>query len=282
MNARSMVKAICGLRFAACVAAVAAVPPAVAADSTTLRATYAISVGGIVVGHAQAESRFTAAGYEAAITGSTSGMTRLVSDASARLSGSGQFRGAKVSPTSYSLRTIENGLFTQVRMALRAGTIVDLVAEPKLSKAVDRVPITPRHKTQVSDPISAFLIPLDRPGLPVGRVVCNRTIKVFDGWTRFDIQLFYKETKAVDGSAGAYAGRVVVCGARFIPVAGHRSNRSAVKEMADNRRLEVWLVPVQDRPFMIPYRFLIGTELGDLVVYATRFSTAPDQRAALR
>jgi hypothetical protein len=277
-----MVKVICGLPLAAGMAALMAAMPASALDATTLRATYAISIGGIVVGHAQAESRFTATGYEAAITGSTSGMTRMVTDASARLSGNGRISGTKVLPTSYALRTVENGLFTQVRMAMRAGTIVDLVAEPTLSQAVDRVPIKQSHKTQISDPISAFLIPLDRPGLPVGRLVCNRTVKVFDGWTRFDVQLFYKETKAVDGSAGAYAGRVVVCGARYIPVAGHRSSRPSVKEMADNRRLEVWLVQVKDRPFMVPYRFLIGTEIGDLVVYATRFSTAPDQRAALQ
>ena len=73
--------------------------------------------------------------------------------------------------------------------------------------------------------------PLERvPGAdgPAGRAArptapASRRIKVFDGWTRFDVELYFKGMKAVDGGADTYAGQVVVCGARFIPVAGHRT-----------------------------------------------------------
>ena len=44
--------------------------------------------------------------------------------------------------------------------------------------------------------------------------------------------------------ADTYSGRIIVCGARYVPVAGHRSTRKAVQEMADNKRLEVWLAEV--------------------------------------
>jgi len=63
-----------------------------------------------------------------------------------------------------------------------------------------------------------------------------------------------------------------------VPVAGHRSTRKAVQEMADNKRLEVWLAQVGDMPVLVPFRILIGTEMGDLIIYAT--ASPPTHRNA--
>lgn len=257
-----------------------ALPADAEGPTTTFKATYAISIGGVVVGKADAEGRFNGNSYDAAISGSTSGVTRLVSDAMAKLAGSGTFYGSRIMPSSYDLETTENGFATHVRMAMKSGNIVDVVAEPQLAEAPDRVPVTPAHKINVVDPLSAFLVPLDRfgldrLGLPSGHRACTRTVRVFDGWTRYDVQLFYKDTRAVDGGTDMYSGRIIVCGARYIPIAGHRSGRKAVQDMADNQRLEVWLAPIKGMPVLVPYRILIGTDLGDLLIYATRFTTEP-------
>lgn len=271
--------------FIACLLASAALSGAAAPPSsagiTTLKATYAISIAGITVGRAEAESRFSATGYAAAIVGSTSGMSKLVSDASARLSGNGHISGSEVLPATYDMATVENGFSTHVTMAMRQGAVTSVVALPELAEAPDRVPVTPAHKTNVVDPLSAFLVPLDHPGIPIGHRACNRTVKVFDGWTRYDVQLFYKDTRAVDGGADTYSGRIIVCGARYVPVAGHRSSRKAVQDMADNKRLEVWLAPVANEPVLVPFRILIGTDLGDLIIYATRFTTDSPERHAM-
>jgi hypothetical protein len=251
-------------------------------ETTDFRATYAITLGGVVIGRASAESRFSGSSYVAAIRGSTSGMSRMVSDATAELSGSGRIAGSRVLPSSFNLETIENGFGTHVQMAMQAGRVTNLVAVPSLARANDRVPVTPSHKTDVVDPLSAFLVPMDRPGLPIGRVACNRRVKVFDGWTRFDVALYYKETKAVDGGSDTYAGRVVVCGARYIPVAGHRSSTDSVNDLVDNDRVEVWLVPIDNMALLVPFRIIIGTRWGDLIVYATHFTAdATEHRASL-
>jgi hypothetical protein len=265
-----------GVVFLTCAAAA----PVTAFDATVLKATYVISLGGLVVGHATAESRFSGGGYVASITGSTSGVSRMVTDASAKLSGAGRIAGSRVLPSSYKLDTRENGFNTHVTMEMRSGRITDVVALPNLARATDRIPVTSRHKTNVVDPLGAFIIPLDRPGIPVGRVACNRTVKVFDGWTRFDVELRYKETKAVDGSASMYAGRVIVCTARYVPVAGHRTGFAPTMQLAANQNVEFWLAPVKDLRVLVPYRIVIGTRFGQLVIYATRFSTdALQQRA---
>jgi Protein of unknown function (DUF3108) len=263
-------------------ALVAATCPGKTAEDTTLKATYAISIAGLTVGRVEVVSKFSGNRYTAAIHGSTSGPSRLVSDATASLIGSGLIYGARVLPSSYQMETRENGFETHVDMQMRSGRVVDVVALPPLLKAADRVPITPAHKIDVVDPLSAFIVPNDRPGIPSGHRACARTIRVFDGWTRYDVQLYYKDTKAIDGDASSYAGRIIVCGARFIPVAGHRSTRKAVQTMAANRRLEVWLASVPNTQLLVPYRMLIGTEVGDLVIFATRFTTdSSERRAAL-
>jgi hypothetical protein len=250
-----------------------------AAGTTDFRATYAITLAGTVIGRASAESRFSDGSYVATIKGSTSGVSRMVTDATAALSGSGQINGKRILPASFELDTLENGFGTRVRMAMKAGRVTDVVAEPSLSKAPDRIPITPRHKTDVVDPLGAFLVPVDRPG----RQACDRVVKVFDGWTRFDVDLYFKSMKAVDGGSDTYAGQVVVCGARVIPVAGHRLGGGSISDMVDSARSEIWLVPVGDTGLMVPYRIVLGTRWGDLIVYATRFTaTATDQRAALQ
>jgi hypothetical protein len=271
--------------FIACLGAAASVlgsaagAPAATA-LTTLKATYAISIAGIVVGKAEVESRFSGSGYAAAIVGSTSGVSRLASDASARLTGNGHIFGSQVLPATYDMATLENGQSTHVAMAMRQGAVTSVVALPELAAAADRVPLTASHKTNVVDPLSAFLVPVDQPGIASGHRACSRTVRVFDGWTRYDVQLSYKETKAIDGGPDTYSGRIIVCAARYVPVAGHRSTRKAVQDMADNTRLEVWLAPVANMPVLVPFRIRIGTDLGDLIIYATRFTTDSAERHA--
>lgn len=238
------------------------------ADGTTLEASYVIAIGGFTIGRAEARGTFSNREYSAAITGSTFGVSRFVSDARASLAGAGRISGSTVNPASYNLDTADSGLETQVRMQLRGGSVASLSAAPSLIEAADRVPLTQRHKNNILDPVGAFLVAVDNPA--DGNRVCNRTVKVFDGWQRFDVRLSYRETKTV---SGAYQGNAIVCGARYVPIAGHRPSRESVEYMANNQRLEVWVVPIEGTNVMVPYRILIGTQIGDLVVQARTFKT---------
>ncbi|MCB1500487.1 MAG: DUF3108 domain-containing protein [Bauldia sp.] len=252
-----------------------------AIETTDFRATYAITLGGAVIGRASASSKFVGSSYDASIQGATSGVSRMVTDATAALSGSGRLAGQRVLPSSFELETEENGFGTHVRMAMNSGRVTEVTAVPSLSKAPDRIPVTQSHKTGVVDPLSAFLVPMDRPEAPLGRAACDRRIKVFDGWTRFDVQLSFKAMKAVDGGRNTYAGQVVVCGARLFPIAGHRSGGESIADMIDSDKVEIWLVPVERTGVLVPYRIILGTRWGDLVVFATRFTaTASAQHAA--
>lgn len=258
---------------------VATASPGSAAAATTLNAQYVITISGLTIGRVDVEGRFSSRNYSAAISGSTWGISRFVSDARAQMAGAGRISGDRVVPGSYNLDTSESGFDTQVRMTLGPGGVAGVDAWPELMEAADRVPLTARHKQgNIVDPIGAFMVALARDGAPDGPAVCNRTVKVFDGWQRFDIRLTYTGTKPV--SAGGYTGEAIVCAARYVPIAGHRPSRESVEYMANNKRLEVWMVPVEGTRLMIPYRFLIGTQVGDLVVMARQFSTTANQQAS--
>lgn len=276
MQAGQWVAAVLGRVGAAAALLAAAAGAALAAGSTTLTAQYTIAISGITIGRVDVESRFTDREYSAAISGSTWGISRFVSDAQAQMAGAGRIRGDRVLPAKYNLDTSENGFDTRVRMAISGGAVADVDAWPALMEAADRVPLTSRHKNGVLDPIGAFLVALDSDGPPSGAKVCNRTVKVFDGWQRFDIRLSYAGTRAM---TGGYSGEVMVCAARYVPIAGHRPSRESVEYMANNKRLEVWMAPVAGTRVMVPTRILIGTQVGDLIISARSFDVTSNQQA---
>ncbi len=255
--------------------------PAGSADGVTLTATYMISISGVNIGRADVKGRFTDKGYAAAIRGSTYGVSRFVSDASATLAGSGRVSGASILPASYNLETRESGLETSVSMTMRGGSITGLQAIPNLPEASDRVPITAKSKQNVVDPVGAFVVAMSGEGEPDGNRACNRTVRVFDGWKRFDVRLSYKETKVLGGSGGnSYAGNVLVCSARYVPIAGHRATDESVEYMTGNKRLEIWLAPIKGSNYLIPYHITIGTQVGDLVINARAFVVSGGERQA--
>jgi hypothetical protein len=258
------------------VAGVSTAAPATNSGTVTLQATYMIAISGLSIGRADVKARFTDKGYAAAISGSTYGVSRFVSDARATLAGSGRISGTTVLPASYNLETSESGFETSVSMTMRGGAIVGLQAIPQLPKASDRVPITASSRNNVVDPVGAFVVAMDQASdNPDGNRACNRVVHVFDGWKRFDIRLSYKNTQNGNGD-----GKVIVCAARYVPVAGHRTSDDSVTFMADNQRLEIWLTPVKGTRYLVPTRILIGTQVGDLVINARSFEITPGAQQA--
>jgi len=163
---------------------------------------------------------------------------------------------------------------------MSGGSIVAVEADPPLRNVPDRIPVTPAHKRRVVDPIGAFVVALGNSSPADGDQICDRTVPVFDGWQRYNVRLFYKDTRTVVGHDGSYSGDVIVCGARYVPIAGHRPGRGTVQYMADNKRLEVWLVPVENTGLYLPYRVLVGTQFGDLVVRAKKFVVTTSEQHA--
>jgi hypothetical protein len=98
---------------------------------------------------------------------------------------------------------------------------------------------------------------------------------------RYDLQLAFKRMDSVKADKG-YAGQVVVCSVSFSPVAGYIPSRSAIKYIAKERDIEVWLAPIDGTRMLVPFRAQTPTPIGEAVLKATQFvTTASSTRASV-
>ena len=108
---------------------------------------------------------------------------------------------------------------------------------------------------------------------------------MFDGRQRFDLVITPKRSVSVKRTTPAgYGGPAVICGVKFIPIAGYHPDNPAVRLMSQTNEIEVWLVPVRGTRMYVPYRIVLPTlaGYGSAVVTSLRVSRrAPRQRPAL-
>ena len=98
---------------------------------------------------------------------------------------------------------------------------------------------------------------------------CRRTARVHDGTSRFDVSL----SPAPGGPAPPTAApNAVRCRATYVPLAGHRPKRWAVRFMRDNREIHVWMAPADG--VYLPARISVATSLGVASAEATRWATS--------
>ncbi len=263
--------------------AVAFATPGRAAEAATgsVFALYALTLGPFRLGQATAQSVFDEGGYAVTVSGTVAGLARLFSDARATLSSNGRLAGERVLPSSFLLDSWEGETYVGVRMALDRGAVTGIELVPPPEDDPDRVPLTALDWRGVLDPISAFIMPMPIGEALDGPSVCNRSLPVFDGWQRFDLQLFFKEVRSVRSvGQGSYSGVVFVCGARYAPVAGHNPYDDSVQQMLANDSLEIWLATLGgDVPYLVPYYVGLDTDFGTLSVRAVRL-TASEQGPA--
>ena len=148
-------------------------------------------------------------------------------------------------------------------MVIDGGNVAELVVKPS---SVPRVPLTEAHRQGIIDPLTAML-----PAAPQGLdpQLCRRTLPIFDGYQRYDLNLEYKRMDKVKEDQG-YEGPALVCSGKHHAIAGHPENDRFPKYLAGNE-IEVTLAPVAGTRVLAPFRIAVTTPLGDLRVQATRF-----------
>jgi Protein of unknown function (DUF3108). len=245
-------------------AALASASPAAASD---IKALYDVNFAGFRIARGTLGVKVKGASYAAKVQISTSGLARIISSEESEANARGRIAAARPAPAAYDLYS-RGDKITEVDMAIAGNTVQKVRAYPELSQAEDRVPVTAASKRDVLDPLSAALMPVASKADMSGKAACDRVLPIFDGWTRYDIKLAYKKTETVQ--TDGYAGKAVVCSARWVPVSGHRANKESTTFMRDNKDLEVWLVPAADALLMVPYKISVRTMRGTLVVQAAK------------
>jgi hypothetical protein len=238
------------------------------ARAEPLKIGYSVRLIGLSLGTAGLVANIDPKSYQLEVSAKLSGVAAAVTRSESAAQSSGALAGDRVLPAAYATTTTNSKETRTVRMALNAGTVRAVEIAPPFDSWPDRVPVTDSHKRNIVDPLSALLMPAAGDGL--GPAACDRSLPIYDGFTRFDVTLSYVGQRQV--STRGYKGPVAVCAARYKPVSGHRPDRAATKFMADNRNMEVWLMPVEGGRLLAPYKISVGTMVGTVVIEASNVS----------
>lgn len=249
------------------------------ASAATFKSRFDISIAGYVVGQANVTATITDNAYSLSGEGKARGFSRIITDARGTADASGRIAGNRIVPASYGYRWQEGDDDEQLTMQIRSGTVSSLSIEPKPEEKApepDRVVLKAEHKRGIIDPVSALVWQVKAP---VDASACDRTVPIFDGEQRYDVSLAYKRRDRFDGGKKAYQGPVIVCRVDYTPVAGHRTGKREIKELRDNKGMEVWLAPLpkpgSDTVFLVPVRMKVPTRFGVLEVAMDRLAVTP-------
>src|SRR6516165_8506207 len=190
-----------------------------------LDARYVVTLSGLPIGQGAWVIDIGDDHFTASASGATAGLLRVFASGQGQSAASGSISGDKSD---------------EVRMVISAGGVKELAANPPTVASPDRVPVSDAHRRGVSDPMTASLIRVPGSGDTSVPQACQRTLSIFDGRMRYDLQLTFKRLERVRSERG-YQGVAVVCAVRFSPIAGHVPERYAIKYLMQLRDMELWL-----------------------------------------
>lgn len=275
--------AICRHRRAALFIAVAlAAVSSAAAAQGRLDATYAVTLAGIPIGKGDWTIDITDTHFTAAGTGTTTGLMRVFTGGHGASSGKGTLSNTGQIVTSIFTSSITSGKKTEsVRFNVDGGSVKDLKVDPPQDSDDERVPVTEESQTGIVDPMSGSILRTPGTGEALSPEACQRTVPIFDGKIRYDLQFAFKRMEQVKADKG-YAGPVVVCAVYFTPIAGFVPSRAAIRYLTKIRDMEVWLAPIAGTRMLVPFRGQGPTPVGPVVFAAEKFvSTALPTRASV-
>lgn len=254
------------------VAATAAVAGPAPQPAPAVTVDYTVTLSGLLIGTAQLAGTFEGPRYRLGVRANLTGLVGAITGGKGAAQASGALGPVRVTPAAFAVASHTASQSITIRMALARGDLVRAEVTPPLVPFPDRVPVSAAQKRGVVDPASALVMPMLPRLAAIDPGNCNRTIPVFDGVSRFDLDLTYAETRSVEKPG--YAGPVLVCQARYRAIAGHRPDRPGVRFMEENREMSVWLAPVAEARVLVPLRISVLTELGTNIIEASRWTRA--------
>jgi hypothetical protein len=251
----------------------AAAPSAVRAQGK-LKAHYTATIAGIPIGKGTWAIDITDSHYTASASGETTGLVRAFTGGEGNSHVNGTLQAGQPASSVYASTIASSHKTDVVQLTVANGVVTDFRLDPPLETEPDRVPITDASRKGILDPMTASLMRTPGTGTPLSPEACQRTLAIFDGRLRYDLQFAYKRMDHVKAEKG-YAGPVVVCAVYFSPVAGYIPSRAAIRYIAKLRDMEVWLAPIGGTRVLVPFRAQGPTPIGRMVMEATQFVSVP-------
>ena len=246
-----------------------------------LEARYIATVAGFPIGEGNWVIDIGETHYSAAASGATTGLLQAFTGGHGTSAAQGTLNGGKPMSSVYGATLFSRKKIDEIRLTIANGNVKDNQVDPPPEVNPERVPVTEAHQHGVLDPMTATMLRVPGNGDPMAPESCQRTLSVFDGRIRYDLRLAFKRMDKVKAVKG-YSGPVLVCAVYFTPVSGYVPSRTALKYLAEQRDIEVWLAPIAGTRVLVPFRAQGPTPIGLAVLQATQFvsAAAPAKAAA--
>lgn len=247
--------------------------PASAGAQAKLEANYRVMLAGIQIGKGSWVVDINDTRYNATTKGATTGLMHVLTHGEGTTSVRGALKDGRVNSV-YSSTITSRKKVDAIRVTIADNNVTDFSADPPPDKLDERVPVSEAQRQGVLDPLTASLFRASGNGNAVSPEICQRKLAIFDGRLRYDLELSFKRMDEVKAEKG-YAGPVVVCAVRFIPLGGHIPTAATIKYISDLRDMEIWLAPIAGTRVLVPFRAQGPTPIGDAVLEATQFVVSP-------
>ena len=256
-------------RIALAAAIVCAAVPAHA--QSKLDAHYIVTLAGIPIGKGSWAIELGETRYSASATGATTGLMRVLTEGEGVTTVVGTYASSgKVVNATYGSTIRSRKQKDEVHVTLDKGDVKDTRADPPPDHDKERVPVSEADLHNVSDPMTAAILPVPGSGNPLSAEACQHTTQIFDGRLRYELKLAFKRMDTVKAEKG-YAGPVVVCAVYFKPVSGYIPSRATIRYLSQQKDMEVWLAPIAGTRMMVPFRVQGPTPIGEAVMTASQF-----------
>lgn len=238
---------------------------AFAAGRQDFRGEYTVSYLGLSVAKATFESRYEGTAYSIKGNVSSAGLARIFDDTHGTISTSGTIAADRIDPAAFRADYTSGKKVSMIDIRFAGGKVVSTkVLPPPKPRGADWLPLGARDLAGVADPIAATVIRTDSPDK-----VCGRTVKLYDGEMRANLNLAFVEKGTI--SVKGYDGPTVTCRLQFEPVAGYRKGRKALEFLRSKSRIVVTFAPIGQSGVYAPIHATVGTQIGTITIHARRF-----------
>jgi hypothetical protein len=246
-------------------------------------AVYRVDLAGFNLGNFRLTTTFRGDDYEMRGEGRFSVLEGLVYEWRGVTANSGRVTSTGPEPATYAFSYSDSGKQSErLRMTFGDRAVTGVSIFPSKRPAPRTIPVTKEQLEGVLDPMSGAFLSAHSENPNGDLTVCNQTLPVFDGWQRFDLVLTPKRAVAVKRTTRTgYGGPAVICGVKFIPIAGYHPDNPGIKLMSQSNEIEVWLIPVRGTFMYVPYRIVLPTPVGYGSALVTSIQVAGSRRASV-
>jgi Protein of unknown function (DUF3108) len=239
-----------------------------------LEAQYTATLLGLPIGHISWTIDLNNSRFSSVATGSIAGFLRLFLNAQGSVVADGRLTNGKPAASNFQLKLLAGKWSDEIRIVFSGNRAKETVLATSSSPSPAYVPIKDADRVGASDPMTALIVYVGGNGATTVPQACERTVAIFDGHTRYDLRLAFERFGVAHPTEG-YQGEVVVCSAKFLPVAGYDPKHFLVTYLAAQHETEIWLAPLSGTRLLVPYRASISTPMGVGILEATKFAFIP-------